>query len=170
VGGCLAVATCVFLAGVFLTADAARAGDIDLADSLRLRTLIVGIVTGLIVFAGLYPLAHDAPTLAAGLRSHASPLLAVALLSGLAAVVLVFRRRYAIARLPAAAAVGSVITGWGIGQYPWLLVDEVTINDAAGADATLTGLLIVVVLAGVVVVPALGYLLWLTQTEEWTRN
>lgn len=62
-----------------------------------------------------------------------------------------------------------MVTGWGVGQYPWLLVDEVTIADAAGADATLTGLLIVVVLAGVIVLPALAYLLRLTQTEEWSR-
>ena len=169
VGGFLAVATCVFLAGVFLTADAARSGDNGLADSLRRRTLAVGVVTGLIVFAGLYPVAHDAPTLTAGLRTYAAPLLVIALLAGVATVWLVFRRRYAISRIPAAVAVAAVVTGWGVGQYPWLLVDEVTIADAAGADATLTGLLIVVVLAGVIVLPALAYLLRLTQTEEWSR-
>lgn len=169
VGGCLAVATCVFLAGVFLTADAHRAGDTVLAEGLRRRTLTVALVTGLVVFAGLYPVAHDAPTLAAGLRTHAAPLLAIALAAGIGAVWLIFRRRYAIARVPAAAAVAAVITGWGVGQYPWLLVDEVTINDAAGADATLVGLLVVVVLAGVIVLPALAYLLRLTQTEEWGR-
>ncbi|BCI51755.1 cytochrome D ubiquinol oxidase subunit II [Mycolicibacterium litorale] len=170
VGGCLAVATCVFLAGVFLTADADRAGDTDLADGLRRRTLGVGVVTGLVVFAGLYPVTRDAPTLAAGLRTHAAPLLVVALLAGVAALWLVFRRRYAISRVPAAVAVASVITGWGVGQYPWLLVDEVTIDDAAGAQATLVGLLIVVALAGVIVLPSLAYLLRLTQTEAWTRN
>ena len=45
VGGCLAATTCVFLAGVFLTADAARAGDTDLAERLRIRTLAVGVAT-----------------------------------------------------------------------------------------------------------------------------
>ncbi|HET6736381.1 cytochrome d ubiquinol oxidase subunit II [Mycobacterium sp.] len=169
VGGGLAVTTCVFLAGVFLTADATRAGNTELAEKLRARTLAVGIVSGLIVFAGLYPISVDAPTLAAGLRTHASPLLVVAAAAGLAAVVLLYRRSYSVARLPAAAAVGAVITGWGAGQYPWMLVDQVTINDAAGADATLAGLLVVVGLAGVIVLPALGYLLWLTQTEEWTH-
>jgi len=93
----------------------------------------------------------------------------VAALAGTVAVALLYRRRYSAARFPAAVAVGAVITGWGVGQYPWLLVDEVTINDAAGADATLAGLLVVVGLAGVIVLPALGYLLWLTQTEEWTH-
>jgi cytochrome bd ubiquinol oxidase subunit II len=169
VGGLLAMATCVFLAGVFLTADASRAGDTSLAEKLRTRTLGVGIVTGLIVFAGLYPISRDAPTLSDGLRTLASPLLVIAALTGVAAVVLLYRRSYSVARFPAAAAVGAVIMGWGIGQYPWMLVDEATINDAAGADATLAGLLVVVGLAGVIVLPALGYLLWLTQTEEWTR-
>ena len=35
----------VFLAGVFLTADAARVGEPDLASGYRIRTLVVGIVT-----------------------------------------------------------------------------------------------------------------------------
>jgi cytochrome bd ubiquinol oxidase subunit II len=170
VGGCLAVASCVLLAGVFLTADAARAGLTGLAESLRTRTLIVGAVTGLIVFAGLYPITHDAPTLARGLLTHASPLLVIGALAGMSTLILLYRRSYSAARFPAAAAVGSVITGWGVGQYPWILVDEVTINDAAGADATLVGLLVVVGLAGMIVLPALGYLLWLTQTEEWSKT
>ena len=122
------------------------------------------------VFAGRYPVAHDAPTLADGLRTHSAPVLVVALVAGVAAVWLVFRRRYAIARVPTVVAVASVVTGWGVGQYPWMLVDEVTSNDAAGADATLVGLLVVVALAGVIVLPALAYLLRLTQTEAWTRT
>ena len=167
VGGCLAVTTCVFLAGVFLTADAARSGDVGLAERLRMRTLAVGIATGAVVFAGLYPVAHDAPTLSHGLRTAASPLLVLAAVAGVATLALLYRKRFAVARIPAVAAVASVVTGWGVGQYPWLLVDQVTINDGAGADATLVGLLIVVGLAGVVVLPALAYLFRLTQ--QWTR-
>ena len=41
----------------------------------------------------------------------------------------------------------AVVTGWGVGQYPWILVDELTINDAAGTPATPTGLLVLVALA-----------------------
>jgi cytochrome bd ubiquinol oxidase subunit II len=167
VGGCLAVVTCVFLAGVFLTADAARAGDTVLAERMRARTLAVGVAAGVVVFAGLYPISHDAPTLSQGLRTTAAPLLALAAVSGVATLVLLHRRRYSMARVPAVAAVASVVTGWGVGQYPWLLVDQVTIDDGAGADATLVGLLIVVGLAGVIVLPALIYLLRLTQ--QWSR-
>jgi cytochrome d ubiquinol oxidase subunit II len=164
VGGVLAVTTTVFLAGVYLTADAARAGIGHLAERLRTRTLVVGVITGVIVFAGLYPIPHDAPILSKGLRTTASPLLVAAALAGAGAVVLVYRRRYPVARIAAAAAVGAVVTGWGVGQYPWILVGQMTINDAAGAEPTLAGLLVVVALAAVIVLPALGYLFWLTQT------
>jgi cytochrome d ubiquinol oxidase subunit II len=167
VGGCLAATTCVFLAGVFLTADAARAGSTALAERLRVRTLAVGVATGVVVFAGLYPVAHDAPTLSHGLRTAASPLLALAAVAGAATLALLYRRKFSPARVSAVVAVGSVVTGWGVGQYPWLLVDQVTIDDAAGADSTLVGLLIVVGVAGVIVLPALTYLFRLTQ--QWNR-
>jgi len=170
VGGCLAVATSAFLAGVFLTADAARGGRTDLAERLRARTLAVGVLAGLIVFAGLYPIVRDAPTLSHGLRDRGLPLLAMAAVAGTATLVLIFRRRYRVARVFAATAVAAVVTGWGVGQYPWILVDQQTINEAAGAPATMAGLLFVVALAVVFILPAFAYLLWLTQSERWSET
>jgi cytochrome bd ubiquinol oxidase subunit II len=169
VGGCLAVTTCVFLAGVFLTADAHRSGSTNLAERLRIRTLVVGVVAGTIVFAGLYPVRHDAPTLSAGLLGQALPLLVVAGLAGAATLVVLFRGRGVAldaARILAALAVAAVIAGWGVGQYPWMLVDRLRITEAAGATTTLEALLVVVALAGVIVLPPLGYLLWFTQSEK----
>jgi cytochrome d ubiquinol oxidase subunit II len=169
-GGAIAVGTCSFLAGVFLTADADRAGHPALAGQLRLRTLLVGLATGVLVFAALAPIREDAPTLAAGLEGRAAPLIIASALAGAATLVLVLRNRFAVARLTALVAVGTVVIGWGVGQYPWMLVDEVTINEAGGASATLAALLVVVGLAGVVVLPALAYLYSLTQSERWTRH
>jgi cytochrome bd ubiquinol oxidase subunit II len=170
IGGLVAVGTCVFLAGVFLVADAERAHHARLTTVLRRRTLAVGVVTGLVVFAGLVPLDRDAPTLWDGLTGRALPLVVVSAAAGTATLVLVARHRYSTARITAVAAVATVISGWGVAQYPWLLVDQVTIQDAAGADATLVGLLVVVALAGVLVLPALAYLFWLTQTETWSST
>jgi cytochrome bd ubiquinol oxidase subunit II len=169
-GGAIAVGTCSFLAGAFLLADATRAEKHALAERLRPRTLGVGAVTGAVVLGALIPLRDDAPTLFDGLSGRAAPLIVVSAVAGAATLWLLWRRRYAVARLAAVAAVASVVLGWGVGQYPWLLVDEVRIEDAAGAPATLTGLLIAVGLAGVLVLPALGYLYWLTQTDRWTRH
>ena len=169
-GGVIAVGTCSFLAGTFLAADAQRGDRVELAERLRRRTLAVGVVTGAVVLGTLLPLRDDAPTLFDGLSGRAAPLIVVSAAAGLATLWLLWRHRPAVARLTAALAVACVVLGWGVGQYPWLLVDEVRIEDAAGAPATLAGLLVAVGLAGVIVVPALGYLYWLTQTERWTRH
>lgn len=169
-GGAIAVGTCAFLAGVFLTADAHRGWRVMLTEDLRVRSLRVGLVTGVLVFAALVPISQDAPVLTEGLTGRAAPLVVLSALSGLMTLVLIWRRRYSIARWPAVIAVGSVVSGWGVAQYPWLLVGEVTIMDGAGAPATLQGLLVAVGLAVILVLPPLVYLLRLTQTEEWTRH
>jgi len=94
----------------------------------------------------------------------------VAALAGAGTLVLLYRRRYSPARISAATAVIAVITGWGVAQYPWLLVDQLTITGAVGAPATLVGLVVVIVLAGATVLPALAYLLHLTQTQKWSQS
>ena len=169
-GGLIAVGTCAFLAGTFLTADAHRGGHEGLAERLRVRSLLVGVFTGALVFAALVPINHDAPILSEGLAGRAAPLIVVSGLAGATTLGLLVRRRYAVARVSAVAAVAAVVSGWGVGQYPWLLPGEVTIAEGAGATATLQALLVVVGLATVIVVPALVYLFWLTQSTEWSHH
>jgi cytochrome d ubiquinol oxidase subunit II len=169
-GGAIAVGTCSFLAGTFLAADARRAAKRELGERIRRRTIGVGAVTGAVVLGALLPLRDDAPTLYDGLSGRAAPLIVLSAAAGAATLWLLWQRRYAVARIAAVTAVASVVVGWGLGQYPWLLVDEVRIEDAAGASATLTGLLVAVGLAGLIVVPALSYLFWLTQSERWSRH
>ncbi|WP_112140584.1 cytochrome d ubiquinol oxidase subunit II [Glycomyces dulcitolivorans] len=166
--GAISVGTCAFLAGTFLTADAARRGQRALAERMRLRSLVVGAATGVVVFAALIPIEHDAPTLWEGLVGRAAPVVALSALGGIATLVLLWRRRFGPARGTAVVAVAAVMAGWGIGQYPWVLVDQVSIGEAAGAPATMQGLLVAVGIAAVVVGPALAYLFYLTQTPQWS--
>jgi len=169
-GGVIAVGTCSFLAGVFLTADAERSGHPVLVSSLRRRTLAVGLLTGVVVFAALVPISRDATTLSDGLTGRALPLIVVSGMAGAATLVLVARRRFVPARITAVVAVATVLLGWGIGQYPWILVDTVTIEAGAGADQTLVALLVAVGLAVVLVLPALAYLFRLTQSQRWMHE
>ncbi|MDQ4053510.1 MAG: cytochrome d ubiquinol oxidase subunit II [Actinomycetota bacterium] len=170
IGGVIAVGTCVFLAGAFLVADADRSGNQRLVTTLRSHTLAVAVVTGAVVFAGLLPIRDDAPTLWDGLTGRGLPLVLASAAAGVATIVLLVVRRFSLARVTAVGAVAAVVSGWGLGQYPWLLVDEVRIADAGGADATLVGLLVAAGLATVIVVPALAYLFSLTQSPDWSEH
>ncbi len=169
-GGAIAVGTCAFLAGVFLVADAHRSRRTRLTEDLRTRALAVGLATGAVVLAALVPILDDAPVLSDGLTGRAAPLVVLSAVAGVATLALLWRRRYSAARWPAVVAVASVISGWGVAQYPWLLVGEVTISEAAGAPATMQGLLVAVGVAVVLVLPPLAYLLRLTQSEAWTNR
>lgn len=157
-GGVLAVLACAFLAGVFLAAEAEALDQPDLADRLRRRSLAVGLVTGGVATIGLLPLRADAPVLFDGLTGRGLPLVAASVVAGVTTLVLLARSRLRPARATAAIAVGSVVAGWGLGQYPWLLVDELTIADGAGATATLTGMLVASAVLVVLVLPPLVYL------------
>jgi cytochrome d ubiquinol oxidase subunit II len=90
--------------------------------------------------------------------------------AGTTTLALLYRRMYSIARASAVTAVRAVVAAWGVGQYPWILVDQLTITQDSGSGTTLGGLLVVVALAVVIVLPAFGYLLRLTQTEKWSRT
>ncbi|MGE3621546.1 MAG: cytochrome d ubiquinol oxidase subunit II [Acidimicrobiia bacterium] len=170
VGGLLAVLTCAFLAATFLAAEAHARRDPDLAEACRRRALGAGLATGAVALAGIVPLEHDAPTLFDGLTGRALPLVVLSALAGTAALVLLWRRRLAPARIAAVVAVGAVVVGWAAGQYDWLLADTLSLDEAAGARATLWALVAVFVVAGALVLPALGYLFWLTQRPGWVAR
>lgn len=158
VGGVLAVATCGFLAAVFLVEEADRSGDLPLTDWFRTRALIAGAVTGAIALGGVIPLHDDAPTLFDGLTGRALPFILTSVAAGVGTGFLLFWHHYRAARVGAVVAVASVVVGWGFGQYPWILVDTVEIADGAGHPATLKALLFVSGAAAVIVVPALALL------------
>ncbi|MEZ5247238.1 MAG: cytochrome d ubiquinol oxidase subunit II [Acidimicrobiales bacterium] len=166
VGGVLAVLTCTFLAGVFLAADAAGLDAPRLADSLRRRSLVVGAVTGVAALAGIVPLTADAETLSDGLVGRGAPAVVVSALAGLVTLVLLWRNRLRQARASAAVAVAAIVIGWGVAQYPWILVDEMHLDDHAAEPATLWGLIVASAAAGVLVVPPLVYLLVLADRNR----
>ncbi len=165
-GGFLAVLTCTFLAGVFLAAEADRLGEQDLAEAMRVRSIAVGVVTGVVALVGVVPIKADAPTLADGLTGRALSLVVLSALAGVGTLELLRSRRFRMARASAVVAVGSIVLGWGVAQYPWLLVDHAKIDGSSGADATLVGLLVAAGLAVVLIVPALVYLYVLADSNR----
>jgi cytochrome d ubiquinol oxidase subunit II len=165
-GGVMAVVVCAFLAAVYLTADAHNAGDAALTEAFRVRALASGVAAGAVAAAGVFVLAADAPELFDGLTGRGAPLVAVSGVAGLTTLWLLRTRRFGWARVGAAVAVVAVVWGWGAGQYPYLLEPSLTIEQAAGARATLVAMLAVLGVGSVLLVPALVWMLVLVQRGE----
>ena len=157
--GAIAVVTGAHLSAVFLAGDSVRAGVPDLVKAFRIRALASGVVAGALALGGLFVLRSDARELFDGLSS--GPGLAMILLSGAAGAAtlgLVWVERYGIARVTAAAAVAAIALGWVFPQDPYLLPPELTLEEAAANDTTLTALVICVGAGFVILVPSLVYL------------
>jgi cytochrome d ubiquinol oxidase subunit II len=165
--GTLAVVASAYLAAVYLAGDARRMGSDDVADAFRRRALVAGLLAGAIAAVGPFVLNSDAPELYDGLTSGAGlvALLASAV-AGMTALALVHGRRYEPARVAAAAAVVAIIAGWGIAQQPEILPD-LTIEQAAAGDTTITAVLIGFVAGMLILLPSLGYLFRLVLTGRF---
>jgi cytochrome d ubiquinol oxidase subunit II len=162
-GGVLAVLVCAYLAAVFLCEDAHREGADDLAEQFRIRALGTAAVTGLLGIAGLFVLRADAPRLFDGLTGRAAPVVGLSVVAGVAAFVLLATRRYVSARAASALAVTAILVGWAVAQYPYVLLPELTIEEAAGGRATLVAMLVALAGGSAILIPALAYLYVLFQ-------
>jgi cytochrome d ubiquinol oxidase subunit II len=108
---------------------------------------------------GLFVIREDAPDLYDGLTSGAGlALVLVSAVAGLLTLVLVWVRRFGLARLSAAVAVAAIIVGWAVAQSPYVLPPRDTLDEAAASDATLTAVVVVVGIGMVVLIPSLTLL------------
>ena len=158
--GVLAVASGAYVSAVFLAGDAERAGLDDLVAAFRKRALGAALAAGGLAVGGLFVVRAEARALYEGLTSGAGlALLVVSALAGALTLVLVWRARYRVARFTSTAAVGAIVAGWAVAQRPYFLPGELTFEQAAAGEATLTALVIVAALALAIVGPSL-YLLF----------
>lgn len=158
-GGALAVATCAYLGAVFLAADSDRDGEADLARRYQRSGIAAAAVAGVFSLGGIAVLRADAPDLFTGLTGRAIPLVIASAVAGVASAALLARRRYVWARVAAVGAVVAVVWGWAVGQYPDLLVGELSIAGGAGSQATLAATLVSLGIGALLFVPPLALLL-----------
>ena len=157
--GVLGVVTCTYLSAIYLTIDAAD--NEPLQEDFRLRGIISGVALGVLGVAAIPITRLNAPHMWEGLApgKPASVLMIVAAAFLVASVVLLFLRRYWFARAAAILQVVSVFCAWAMAQYPYLLVPDITIQDAASPRSVLVAMSILIIAYVVVLGPAL-YLLF----------
>jgi cytochrome d ubiquinol oxidase subunit II len=167
-----ALSLCAFLAAVYLANEAGspdlaqkagspdlaqKAGSPDLAGDFRVRALISGGVVGLWALVAFTLSFHDAPRIREGLteRPWTWPLHVTTAIAASTAFYALYRRRFALARFAAAVQTTLILVGWAASQYPYLVVPDVTIDNAAANPRTQALLLGALAAGSVLLFPSL---------------
>jgi cytochrome d ubiquinol oxidase subunit II len=153
--GLFALALFAFLAATYLTVDADEDG---LRQDFRARALAAAVLVFVCAAVALMLARSAAPRVAIGLvRALLIP--AAAALSAVSAIVALWRRRFRVARIAAAAEVSLILWGWLLAQYPYIVPPALSIRDAAAPAVTLRLLAIGLAAGAAVLLPSLRYLL-----------
>lgn len=163
--GLLGVATCVYLSAIYLTLDASD--NEPLQEDFRIRGTIAGVALGILGVIAIPITRADAPHMWEGLAPGlpASILMIVAAAFLVTSLVLLFMRRYWFARAAAIVQVVVVFCAWAVAQYPYLLVPDITIQDAASPRPVLVAMSILIIAYVVVLGPSLWFLFRLFKTH-----
>jgi len=155
--GVLTLACFAYLAAVYLVLET---DDQVLREDFRHRAIRSGIAVLAAAVLVLGLAGTGAPRLVDGLvRSPwALPYVAATGLTAAAAFGALWRRRYGLARVAAAAKVSLLVWGWALAQYPYLVPPDLTVAGTAAPPVTLRLVLIGLGAGSIVVIPSLYYL------------
>ena len=156
-GGVMAVVVVAYLAAVYLVWDSRRLRDLAMVEYFRRRAIGASVVAGVTAFVGIFVLRADARYLFDGLTSRALPFVLVSAVCGAGSLYLLVRGAHGGARLLAIGAVASVIIGWGVAQWPYILPESLKVSQAAAPSGTLAALLVAAAGAALIVLP--GFIL-----------
>jgi cytochrome d ubiquinol oxidase subunit II len=153
--GAFALATCAYVAAVFLAYET----EDPLQEDFRTRALMAGTVVVALSVLLLPLLIVEASHLWQGLLSARTlPVLTVGVIAALASGWFLRTRRYRLARIAAIGQVACLLAGWGLAQYPYIIYPDVTLTTAAAPEVTLNFILYTLPLGLLVLLPSLWFL------------
>jgi cytochrome bd ubiquinol oxidase subunit II len=155
--GLLTLAMFAFLAAVYLTLETS---DLELREAFRRRALLAALAVGLMAWVGLALAGNGAPVMRSGLaqRWWSLPFQLMTGATAMAAIAALVQRAYGRARLLAIAQAALMIWGWGLAQFPCVVVPDLTIHGTAAPRNVLDLVLVALAAGAVVLIPALVYL------------
>ncbi len=163
--GVFALGLFAFLAATYLTV-AAR-DQPDLQNDFRRRALYSGLALWPVALAVFFTAKQGAPQMYHGLTSWWAPVLLVwTSLFALGALVCLWRRWFALARLAAIGEVALILAGWSVAQYPNLVTPDITVLNAAAPAATLRLLFLALGAGAIVLCPSLLFLFHLFGARQ----
>jgi len=162
--GAFALSLFAFLAATYLTVEAR---DGDLQEDFRARALGSAAAVFVCAAATLAFARSAAPQVAMAVV-EALLIQAATAAAALTAVVALWRRRYRVARVAAAAQVSLILWGWLLAQYPYVIPPSLTIRDAAAPAVTLRLLAMGLGAGALILLPSLGYMLRIFKSGKVT--
>jgi cytochrome d ubiquinol oxidase subunit II len=157
--GLFALGLFAFLAATYLSVD--TESEPDLQEDFRKRTLTAGLLLAPVAALTFLLARNGAPTIFARLTSWWAPLLVgVTSVCAVGALVSSWYRRFRWARAAAIGQVACILVGWGLAQYPHLVIPDLTLTGTATAPSTLHALQFALTAGAMMLFPAFGYLFY----------
>jgi cytochrome d ubiquinol oxidase subunit II len=155
--GVFALGLFAFLAATYLTLD--TKDQPDLQNDFRLRAIGSGLALAPVAGVVFLTSRQGAPELFHGLTHWWAPLLLGATcLCAAGALMALWRRRFALARIAAVGQVAFILVGWCLAQYPNLVTPDITVANAHAPEATLRLLILALGAGALVLFPSLFFL------------
>jgi len=161
--GLLALATCAYLAAVYLTLETSG----ELQEDFRRRAILAGTATAGLAGIVLWLAWREAPWFFFRLLNlRTLPLVVTGLACFAGSAGAVFSRRFTWARRFAICEVGLLLLGWGYAQYPYLVYPDISLSAVAAPPATLGFVLWSLPCGGIVLLPSLWLLMRVFKSSE----
>ncbi len=155
VGGLIGVAICAYITPFYMMVRTRG----ELREDFRKRAIAGAVALGILTTLEI-PLAWlSAPLFFAGLI-RPLPLLTVglAVISGTTTLVLLWKRIYLLAQLCADVTIALTIAGFAAALYPYLLIGEMTLAQAAAPEATILAVMLTLPFGMLILAPSLIFL------------
>lgn len=151
--GAMTVAMFAFLAATYL---AVETDEEAMQESFRRDALFAAIAVGAFAALSLLFAINGAPTLFAGLVANwwSIPFQLITGAAAVGAIVVLWQRRYQLARFLAAAQVSLIILGLGLAQFPFIVPPDVTFAAAAAEESVLRALFWASIVGFLIVAPS----------------
>jgi len=166
--GFFTLTLCALLAAVYLTLETDNS---ELQEDFRVRAIIAAVSVGAMAGISFLLSAKGAPSIRQGLGNSVWSI-PFHILTGAVAVCAIWaiwRRYFQLARVLVPIQVVLIIFGWGLAQFPYIVAPNLTFSNTAAPGSVLRPVLIVIIIGGIMLVPAFWYLYAVFKGTSRTR-
>lgn len=155
--GFFTLTLCGLLAAVYLTLETEDSG---LREDFRIRALVAAFGVGIMAGISFLLSAKGAPSIRQGLGNSiwAIPFHVLTGAVAIWAIWAIWKRHFHLARVLVPIQVVLIILGWGFAQFPYLVAPNLTFSNTAAPNSVLRPVFVIVVIGGIILIPAFWYL------------